>query len=285
MKGLCEGIQDALNYIEDNITDKLEIQDIAAQAYISAFHFQRIFSVLCGMTVGEYIRSRRLTLAAQELSCTDTRVIDAALKYGYDSPDSFTRAFTRFHGITPSAAKEKGAALKSFAPVRIKLTLEGGSMMDYRIVEKAQFTIVGASRTFTTDSSYQEIPKFWQEFYANGGGEKINGMFGVCLDPKDNGRNAAEFDYLIADPYDPCRDIPEGCVTRVIPAGTWAVFPCRGALPKALQDVNTRIWNEWLPNCREYRLSGNFNIERYTPPCPDPADTYSEIWIPIERVE
>lgn len=282
MNNWAEGIGSAIRYIEDNLAGELDIADIAAQAYVSAFHFQRIFSVLCGMTVGEYIRARRLTLAAQELSRGDIRVIDAAVKYGYDSPDSFARAFTRFHGITPSAAKEKGAELKSYAPLKIRLTLEGGSMMDYRIVEKAQFTVMGVSRKFNSETSYQEIPKFWEEHFRNGGGEKIKGMYGVCIDSVDNGANAMEFDYLIADNYMPCQEIPEGCVTRVIPAGTWAVFPCS---VKTLQDVNTKIWNEWLPNCKDYKLAGNYNIEMYTEMCDDPAKQYSEIWVPVVKAE
>lgn len=281
MNNWAEGIGSAIRYIEDNLAGELDIADIAAQAYVSAFHFQRIFSVLCGMTVGEYIRARRLTLAAQELSRGDIRVIDAAVKYGYDSPDSFARAFTRFHGITPSAAKEKGAVLKSYAPLRIKLTLEGGSMMDYRIVEKAQFTVMGVSRKFSSETSYQEIPKFWEEHFRNGGGEKVKGMFGVCMDSRDNG-SAMEFDYLIADIYDPCAEIPGGCVTRVIPAGTWAVFPCS---VKTLQDVNTKIWSEWLPNCKDYKLAGNYNIEMYTEMCDDPTKQYSEIWVPVVKSE
>lgn len=281
MNNWAEGIGNAIRYIEDNLAGELDIADIAAQAYVSAFHFQRIFSVLCGMTVGEYIRARRLTLAAQELSRGDIRVIDAALKYGYDSPDSFARAFTRFHGITPSAAKEKGAALKSYAPLKIKLTLEGGSMMDYRIEEKAQFTVMGVSRKFNSETSYQEIPKFWEEHFRNGGGEKVKGMFGVCMDSRDNG-SAMEFDYLIADIYDPCAEIPGGCVTRVIPAGTWAVFPCS---VKTLQDVNTKIWSEWLPNCKDYKLAGNYNIEMYTEMCDDPAKQYCETWVPVVKAE
>ncbi|MDY4588895.1 MAG: AraC family transcriptional regulator [Oscillospiraceae bacterium] len=281
MNNWAEGIGSAIRYIEDNLAGELDIADIAAQAYVSAFHFQRIFSVLCGMTVGEYIRARRLTLAAQELSRGDIRVIDAAVKYGYDSPDSFARAFTRFHGITPSAAKEKGAALKSYAPLKIRLTLEGGSMMDYRIVEKAQFTVMGVSRKFSSETSYQEIPKFWEEHFRNGGGEKVKGMFGVCMDSRDNG-SAMEFDYLIADVYDPCAEIPGGCVTRVIPAGTWAIFPCS---VKTLQDVNTKIWSEWLPNCKDYKLAGNYNIEMYTEMCDDPAEQYCEIWIPVVKAE
>ena len=101
---------------------------------------------------------------------------------------------------------------------------------------------------------------------------------GICLDS-----DSKHFDYLIADNYDPRQEVPEGYETRQIPAGTWAVFPCHGALPKALQDVNTRIWNEWLPNCTEYSLGGNYGIEMYTAPTEDPAKTYSEIWIPVVK--
>lgn len=278
MNGWAEGIQSAVDYIEENLTEELDIGDIAAKAYVSPFHFQRIFSVLCGMTVGDYIRCRRLTLAAQELSSSDIKVIDAAVKYGYDSPDSFARAFTKFHGISPSAAKERGASLKAFAPLRIKLTLEGGNFMEYRIVEKASFTVLGVSRSFNSDTSYREIPKFWQEHITSGGNRKICGQFGICLD--GDGKN---FDYLIADIYKPWEEVPEGCITRVIPEGTWAVFPCRGALPKALQDVNTQIWSEWLPNCRDYKLGGNYDIEMYTKPADDPKDNYCEIWVPVVK--
>lgn len=154
MNGLAEGIQKAIQYIEDNLTEELNIDDIAAKAYVSSFHFQRIFSSLCGFTAGEYIRSRRLTAAAQELSRSDAKIIDIALKYGYESHDSFTRAFTKFHGVSPSAVKEKGANIKSFAPLKIKLTLEGGTIMKYKIVEKAAFTLIGRSRRFLYENSY-----------------------------------------------------------------------------------------------------------------------------------
>ncbi|MBQ7014279.1 MAG: AraC family transcriptional regulator [Oscillospiraceae bacterium] len=272
MQNLSEGIQNALQYIEDNLTEDLEIGDIAAKAYVSPFYFQKIFSVLCGFTVGEYIRSRRLALAAEELSTSDSKVIDVAMKYGYDSPDSFSRAFVRFHGILPSAAKEKGAAIKSFAPLRITLTLKGGTMMEYKIVEKSTFTIMGKCRQFQTETSYTEIPKFWQEHYRNGGGEIIRGMFGACVDV-----SGSAFDYFIADLYFPWQEIPEGCTTRTIPAGTWAVFPYEGECPKALQDVNTQIWSDWLPNIREYELNGNYNIEMYL------DETHGEIWVPVRK--
>lgn len=279
MNSWVEGIQNAVEYIEENLTENLSIADIASKAYVSEFHFQRIFSVLCGFTVGEYIRNRRLTLAAQELSAGKTKVIDAAVKYGYDSPDSFAKAFTRFHGVIPSAAKKRGAELRAFAPVRIKLTLEGGTFMEYKIVEKAAFTVMGRARRFSADTSYQEIPRFWDEHMKSAESRVICGMYGVCMD--GDGRN---FEYIIADNYLPQNDIPDGYVTREIPAGTWAVFPCRGALPKSLQDVNTKIWSEWLPNCKEYELSGNYNIEAYILPLQEnPDDNYCEIWVPIKK--
>jgi len=278
MNGWIEGIQNAIDYIEENLTEELNIQDIADKAYVSAFHFQRIFNVLCGFTVGEYIRNRRLSLAAEELSGSDAKVIDLAIKYGYDSPDSFTRAFTKFHGISPSAAKLKGAKLKSFARFRIKLILEGGTMLEYKIVEKAQFTVMGKSRRFYNDTGYEEIPKFWLEHLQSDDAKIVCGMYGICIDA-----DGKSFDYLIADNYLPWNEVPQGYQTRVIPAGTWAVFPCRGPLPKSLQDVNTKIWSEWLPNCKEYKIAGNYNVEMYTPGEGDSDDYYCEIWVPVEK--
>ncbi|MBD5113998.1 MAG: AraC family transcriptional regulator [Ruminococcaceae bacterium] len=280
MNGLAEGIQNAVQYIEDNLTEELNIDDIAIKAYVSSFHFQRIFSALCGFTVGEYIRGRRLSAAAQELSRSDAKVIDIALKYGYESHDSFTRAFTKFHGVSPSAAKENGAQLKSFAPLKIKLTLEGGTIMEYKIVKKAAFTVIGRSRRFLYENSYQEIPKFWQEHMKSPESANIIGMYGLSVDNKER-----DFEYYIADNYCPQKDIPDGYATYTLPAGLWAIFPCRGPMVDTLQSTNTRIWNEWLPNCREYKLVGNYNIEAYFAPTHnDPKDDYCEIWIPVEKI-
>lgn len=152
-------------------------------------------------------------------------------------------------------------------------------MLEYRIAEKAAFTVMGKCRKMNTNTSYDEIPKFWTEHVGGGGCQIVCGMYGICMD-----LNGEEFEYLIADNYIPWKEVPAGYTTKVIPAGTWAVFPCRGALPKALQELNTRIWSEWVPNCKEYRLGGNYNIELYAPPAEDPKDTYSEIWIPIEKL-
>ena len=277
MQGWIEAFQASIDYIEAHLTDALDIGDIARRAALSPFYYQRVFSAMCGLTVGEYIRGRRMTLAAQELSGGDARVIDAAMKYGYDSPDSFARAFARFHGVPPSKAREPGAPLRSLAPLHIRITLEGGSMLDYRIVEKAPFTIAGIRRRFNSETSYQEIPKFWQDGSMDAAG--LMGRFGVCLDM--DGRN---FDYWIADLYEPWRDLAEGLETRVIPGGLWAQFTCRGPLPESLQTVNTKIWTEWLPALKGYALAGNYNLEVYMPPAERPEDEVSEIWVPLKKL-
>ena len=270
-----EGFQESLDYIEENLSGELDIEEIAGMAALSPFYYQRIFGALCGLTVGDYIRARRMTLAAQELSGSGIRVIDVAVKYGYDSPDSFAKAFQRFHGITPSQAREPGANLRSFAPLHIKITLEGGSMMDYRIVEKASFTIMGVRRPFNCDTSYQEIPKFWKEWLAQGDKRPVMGTFGVCLDM--DGKN---FDYWIADLYFPWEEIPEGCETRVIPGGLWAQFPCTLA---TLQETNTKIWSEWLPSLTSYAIAGDYDIEVYLEPEPGSQEVRTYIWVPIKK--
>lgn len=187
--GWMESIGKAIGYIEDHITEPISVNDIAGQVHISSFYFQKGFSLLCGYTVAEYVRKRRLALAGSELVSTDAKVIDIALKYGYDSPDSFTKAFTRFHGITPAMVRKDGAMLKSFAPLKIKLSLEGGYLMDYKITQKDSFTIIGASRMFPYENAQQEIPKFWNEHYASGSGKVVCGMYGICYDENMKGSN------------------------------------------------------------------------------------------------
>ena len=275
MQGWIEGFQESIDYIEENLTDDLDIEVIAGKAALSPFYYQRIFGALCGVTVGEYIRARRMTLAAQELSRHDVKVIDVAIKYGYDSPDSFTKAFQKFHGITPLQAKEPGAPLRSFAPLHIKITMEGGTMLDYRIVKKAPFTIVGVKRSFNSDTSYQEIPKFWNEWLSQGEKRPIMGTFGVCLDMKGK-----DFDYWIADLYFPWEEIPEGCETRVIPESEWAQFPCTMS---TLQETNTKIWSEWLPSLKGYSLAGEYDIEVYMPPQEGSGEMAVYIWVPLKK--
>ena len=273
MNELRHGLQNAIDYIEENLCEELEISNIAAKAYISSFYFQRLFNATCGITVSEYIRSRRLSLAGEELITSDIKVIDVALKYGYDSPDSFSRAFTKFHGVTPSSAKQNGAFLKCFAPIKLELiSTKGGTLMEYKIVEKSAFTIMGKCRRFKAEDAYVKVPDFWGEHYASGGGETVMGMFGACIDG-----DGKEFDYLIADLYYPWKEIPKGYETRTFEAGTWVGFPYKGECPKVLQDLNTKIWSDWMPNCKEYELAANYNFEFYI------SETEGEIWVPVKK--
>ena len=142
------GMQRAIDYIEDHLTEPIDYEVVAAQSFSSSYHFQRVFSILCGYTVGEYIRNRRLSLAGRELSAGNAKVIDIALKYGYESPDSFAKAFQKFHGILPSQARN-GSKLKSFSRLVLKFSLEGGRTMKYRIEQKPEMILTGYKSHFT----------------------------------------------------------------------------------------------------------------------------------------
>lgn len=280
-----DSITKAIDYIEENLTEDLTVESISNQILISPFYFQKGFSMLCGFTVSDYIRNRRLAQAAIELSFTQQKIIDVAIKYGYDSPDSFTKAFTRFHGITPSSARKDGAILKSFAPLQISFTLKGGYAMDYKMEDKQAFTIIGVSKILKYDDAVTQIPKLWKEHYQSGKGAVVCGMYGVNIDETMAGK---EFEYLIADDYDAKKAVPDGFVTKMIPAFTWAIFPCVGAMPTAMQSTNQKIFSEWLPNCKDYEFAAGYNIEMYSDPngyANGVMDDkyYSEIWIPVKH--
>ena len=161
------GIQRAIDYIESHLDEDLDYEEIARKSYSSSFHFQRVFSILCGYTLGTYIRNRRLTLAGEALANGKSKVIDIALQYGYESPDSFAKAFQKFHGITPSMAREDGAKLRSFTRLSIKITLEGGSTMNYRMEEKEAFTLIGHRLLCTgsptnAENAHTQTQKHWE---------------------------------------------------------------------------------------------------------------------------
>ena len=280
-----KAISEAVDYIESHISDEITADDVANSVCISTFYFQKGFSMLCGYTIMEYIRNRRLALAGVALADSEAKVIDVAMQYGYDSPDSFTKAFTRFHGITPSQVRKDKTMIKSFAPLKLTISLKGGYLMDYRITKKDSFTVIGSAKEFSYEHAKQEIPAFWQEHYATGKGQHVCGMFGINIDEQ---MGHEKFEYLIADIYNPVTDIPEGFVTKTIPAFTWAVFPCKGAMPNSLQDVNTKIFSEWLPALKEYEFAAGYCIEMYDAPDKYPKGTqdenyYAEIWIPVKR--
>ena len=174
-------IHQAIQYIEEHLREELTIREIAQQAALSPFYFQKGFAMLCGMTVGDYIRQRRLSAAGLEVLTTDRKIIDIALEFGYDSPDSFTKAFTRFHGLTPAALRKSGGAVRSFAPLRIKVTLEGGQNMDCKIMKKEAFTVLCRAKTFKYEDAVAQVPQFWAEHFGTGGGKVVCGMYGLSL--------------------------------------------------------------------------------------------------------
>lgn len=280
-----EGIKRALDYIEKNITEDISAKDVANEACVSTFYFQKAFSLLCGYSLGEYIRLRRLTLAGSEVAAGNDKIIDIALKYGFDSPDSFTKAFTRFHKITPSAIRKNDAPLKMFAPLKIELSLKGGYIMDYKIVQKEALTFIGMKRTFDSETSLQEIPKFWNQYFSMGMEKKVCPVYAICL---DEAKEANKFDYMIGNEYNQSDNIPDGFITKTIPAYTWAVFVSIGKMPEALQEVTKKVFSEFLPNSTQYELAGDYSIEYYTDvndyPKKNQDEAYrSEVWIPVKR--
>ena len=280
-----ESIHRAIQYIEAHLREDLSISTVAQQAALSPYYFQKGFAMLCGMTVGEYIRQRRLSAAGLEVLMTDRKIIDIALEFGYDASDSFTKAFARFHGVTPAALRKSGGAVRSFAPLRIKVTLEGGQNMDCRIQKKEAFTVLCRAKTFRYEEGAEQVPRFWAEHFRTGGGETVHGMYGINLDESMGG---SEFEYLIADNYDPVKEIPAGFITRTIPAYTWAVFPCTGKMPQALMELNRQIFSQWLPVNTDYRIAAGINVEMYSDASrfengAQDQDYYCEVWLPVEK--
>ncbi len=277
-------IENALRYIEENLSGELTVDRIAEKVNISPFYFQKGFSMLCGYSVGEYIRMRRLSVAGSELVTSDNKVIDLALKYGYDSPDSFTKAFTRFHGSTPTDVRRKGALLKSFAPLHIKIILDGGNTMEYRVEEKPEFRVMGVSKIFSYETANADIPQYWDEIHVQAAVKPVEGMYGICFDEEMGGNR---FRYMIADDLEEGKAGEKNLETYEVPRHTWAIFPCRGAMPLSLQEVNRRIFSEWLP-ASNYEIAEGYNIEYYSDSAEfkdgtqDP-DYYAEVWIPVRE--
>lgn len=280
-------IQNAINYIEEHLTEEIDYEIVAKEASCSSFYLQRIFSILCGMTLGDYIRNRRLTLAGNELSAADDKVIDIALKYGYESPESFTRAFSRFHGVTPSKAKKDGSKLKSFSRLSVKITLSGGNIMDYKIIEKNAFDIIEKVEAHTVENSEnaKSIPDFWMRSHNDGTVKTLldtttdrTYIFGVCYGNLPE--NAKTFDYSIAAKCDNNTVVPEGFRKNTIPARTWAVFECKGAMPNAMQDMWHKIISEFFPTSG-YQPTYEMDIEAYTDGNMGSPDYRSEIWVPV----
>ena len=282
------GMQHAVDYIETHLADHLDIQEAARRAAGSPFYFQRIFGVLCGMSLSEYIRSRRMTLAGSELSAADAKVIDIALKYGYESPESFSRAFFRFHGITPSEAKKDGKKLKSFSRVSVQILLKGGDVMDYRIEKKPAFQVLEKRELQCIEDSQNKntIPDFWSRSHIDGTVAALLAqapdrtfIYGLCYDNQPS--DSKTFDYGIGALYGGGK-IPEGYRVTEIPERTWAVFSVTGAMPNAIQETWHKIITEFFPTS-VYQPTKEMDIEAYTGGAMDSDGYKSEIWIPVVK--
>lgn len=282
-------LQNAIDYIEEHLTDDLDIEEIAAQSGLSAFYFQRIFNILCDYSLGEYIRNRRLTLAGNELSGTDEKVIDIALKYGYDSPESFSRAFSRFHGITPSQAKKNSSSLKSFSRLSVEIHLKGGNIMDYKIVKKDAFKVLERISTQSIDDEQNKntIPDFWTQSHQDGTVYKLlelakdrTNIFGICYGDTLNNKKTVE--YSIAALCGDNTEIPDGFSIKEIPARTWAVFECIGPMPDAIQKTWHKICSEFFPTAN-YEPTYEMDIEAYPAGVMTSPDYRTEIWVTVKE--
>ena len=270
-------INRAIAYMEEHLTDPITTADVAKNANLSVFHFHRAFTMLTDLSPTDYLRKRRLSQAGAELVNGNAKVIDVALKYGYETPESFTKAFTRFHGVSPMQAK-KGSPIQFMSRYTVRITIEGGQIMEYQIENWGPMDLLVHAGDFRPDTSEEEIPKFWDAYYADETCRKVPGYLGVCAQKKTEGD---EFRYGIGCSAADVEGVPEGFELLHIPAYTWAVFKCVGPVPKAIQEMWERIYKEWLP-AADYEMIPDYDIENYLLGNPAAPDYVSEICIPVK---
>ena len=289
-------MQKAITYMEAHLLEDLNYEDVAKQVYLSGYEFHRAFSFLTGMTANAYIRNRRLSLAAREIAETDAKITEIALKYGYDTPESFTKAFTRFHGVAPKYARAGAAKLVLFNPIVLKLTVKGGKSMDYRIVQTEPRTFLAAAKDFRNeiinDTENHKIPDFWDACRENGTVARLLAMrpadrhdlYGLCAPTKPG---AETFAYGIGIPvdadtavFDPEAIRREGlCIWHVQP-GTYAVFECIGENADCISETWARFYKEFLPQMG-YEAADETDYEFY--PAQGRSGVFCELWIPVRK--
>lgn len=287
----------AVNYIEEHLTEDIDYSEVAKIASCSTYHFQRMFSFIIDVPLSEYIRRRRLTLAAFELQKSDIKVIDLAVKYCYDSPISFTRAFQNLHGVTPSLARDKGVQLKAYPCISFHISIKGDVEMNYRIEQKEAFSVFGVEKIISTvdGKNHKEIPEFWLEAIKDGVCKKIGKAAGIdwnetCrgLTPtnsvmcyKDTGKDT--FPYMICA-YTPKSGVPKGYTNVEIAANTWAIFKTvehtEDKTPQVIQELWKRIYSEWFPTSG-YEHGPGPELEMYY--VVDNNQGYCEVWIPVAK--
>ncbi len=244
-----ERLNETISYIEEHLTEEISYDALARIACCSAYHFQRMFAYMAGIPLSEYIRRRRMSLAAVDLQSGNEKIIDIGMKYGYASPTAFNRAFQSVHGIAPSMAKKEGTPLKSFPPIRFRITVTGAEELNYRIEEKPAFRIVGVSQPLDKEieNNFTAVPQMWQNAAANGTFETLiplmnhppMGVLGVSV-CNDNG----DWRYFIA--VSSCADTDDTLDEYLVPACTWAIFNGSGT-GISIQELQQRIVTEWLP--------------------------------------
>ncbi|TDF94723.1 AraC family transcriptional regulator [Paenibacillus piri] len=285
---LLKNMNGALHYIEENLAQEIDYTEVARRALCSEYHFKRMFSFLAGVTLSEYIRRRRLTLAAFELGDSKLRIIDVAVKYGYSSADSFTRAFQSLHGVTPSEARYHGQSLKAYPRMTFQLSVKGGSEMNYRIEEKEAFRIVGIKKRVPIifNGVNPEIASMWASLDA----EAIDNLKKISdVEPLglisastnfSEGRmeEKGELDHYIG--VATTKDCPQNMTQLDVSASTWAVFEAVGPFPDTLQHVWGRIYSEWFPSSN-YELAEGPEILWNEHKDVSSPTFRSEIWIPV----
>ena len=275
----------SLNYIEEHLTEEIRIEELARIACCSSYHYQRMFTYIAGLPLSEYLRRRRMSIAAVELQQSEIKVIDLALKYGYTSPTAFNRAFQSVHGLAPSAVRKPGCSVKTFPPISFRITVKGVEEMNYRIEKKEAFRIVGLSAPIksNTEENFSVVPQLWGRAAEEGWIGKLAammnakpmGILGVsaCFENEN-------WKYFISVATDlPAEDPLE---EYVVPAFTWAIFSGEGVCPQAIQDLERRIVTEWLPTSG-YEYDNGPDIEVYLEP--DPSQARFEVWIPVVRAQ
>jgi AraC family transcriptional regulator len=283
---VIQSIQRAIAYMEDHILDTINYEDVARHVYMSNYHFHRIFSMMTGITANEYIRNRRLSMAGKELTLSTKKIIDIAFRYGYDSPESFTKAFKRFHGISPNAAKRSGMKLKLYNRLVIKIHLEGGTMIEYKIVERKPFQLLAKVFQFRNEIINEvgnhEIPDFWEKCGEEGAFEVLNtyaknsNVYGPCAPIS---KESPCFDYGIGMEYDGC-EVPEGFKIWQVKPTLWAVFSCVGNDGNCIAQMWERIMKEFIPGS-DYSILDDIDFELYPENKTD--GVFCEIWLPIEK--
>ncbi|PWV95684.1 AraC family transcriptional regulator [Paenibacillus cellulosilyticus] len=285
-----QAMNDAMSYIERHLAEEIDYTEAARRAYCSAYHFKKMFTFLAGIPLSEYVRRRRLTLAAFELQGGDQRVIDIAVKYGYGSADAFARAFQQLHGMTPSEARTGAHSFKAYPPMTFQLTVQGGIEMNYRIVDQEAFRIVGLMKRvpIVFEGVNAEIAAMWQSLDM----EKISllkqlsniepaGMISASVHFSE-GRmeEKGELDHYIGSAT--TEACPDGWAALEVAATTWAVFEAVGPFPETLQQVWGRIYSEWFPSSG-YELTEGPELLWNEGKDTTVPNYRSEIWIPVVK--